>query len=344
MIILGVMNPYNIIINGQCLINNQFFVIYGSVVSFVIPLIIVIVMYALTVRRLKKQIKHCQTHFAQEQITNTVNLVAKPFLRRKAISQTLLNVSSQSLTIPRIELKRKRLQRQETSFDLSDGSSNNICLEKQDLQRQTTLQSFIHNEYTCPKNPFCELKCSCNHEKPVLRLNPSFKPRPTSLPIPIPPYQASLLSPKSIKHSQHRLLSSPSFATNRTKSSAVRNEQKAVKVLGVVFVIFVIAWFPFCFLNILRAVCKHCSINDNLLNSFVWLGYVSASINPIVYTIFNRNFRSKFLTLLKCQCLLSKNHQKQLSTYPSHSSLQTSRIYRTHDFLQNDIRRPNAFR
>ena len=82
MIVLGAINPYNIYIDGQCLINNQFFVTYGSVVSFVIPLIIVIIMYTLTVRRLKEQIRQCQTQLAQEQLARAASLVAKPFLRR----------------------------------------------------------------------------------------------------------------------------------------------------------------------------------------------------------------------------------------------------------------------
>ncbi|CAF1010639.1 unnamed protein product [Adineta ricciae] len=345
MIVLGALNPYNTIVNGQCLINNRIFVIYGSVVSFVIPLIIVIMMYALTVRRLKKQIKQCQTHFAQEQIANTINLVSKPFLQQKATSQTFLNASSQSLMIPAIEMKRRRLQTQETSFDISDDGSNNISIDQNRSafgKRNKTVHSFVDNDYTCPKNPFCELKCSCHQPKAILRANPSRKPRPTSLPVPILPHQSSLSSLQSVKRPHNRFLFISSLATNRTRSSAVRNEQKAVKVLGVVFVIFVIAWFPFCILNILRAVCKRCSINEHLLNGFVWLGYVSAAINPIVYTMFNRHFRSKFLALLKCQCLLSKRRREQLAQSQRHSSIQTSRIYRPNDFLQADMRRFHA--
>jgi 5-hydroxytryptamine receptor 2 len=360
MIVLGVINPYNIIINGQCLINNQFFVIYGSVVSFVIPLIIVIVMYALTVHRLKKQIKQCQSQFAQEQINNTANLVTKPFLRRQTASTNVLNTFSQSTPISATELRRKRFQRQQESFDLSEESLNNICLRK---NIKSPLANHFqsnklpaHAEYACPKNPFCQLNCTCNNQQSCLhccqKINPKVnirlsrlrKSRPISLQVSANPCQSSPLTVNSIKRPWNRLTLTPSLSSTPAKSSAVRNEQKAVKVLGVVFVIFVIAWFPFCILNLLQAVCKRCSIDGNILNGFVWLGYVSSSINPVVYTIFNRNFRLKFITLLKCQCLYQSSQQRQLSYYQSHSSLHGSRLKRTNGLVQNDIRRFNAHR
>jgi len=357
-IILGVINPYNIIINGQCLINNQFFVIYGSVISFVIPLIIVIVMYALTVYRLKKQIKQCQTQFAQEQITNTVNLITKPFLRRQTASTNTLHSSSQSKSITATELRRQKFQRQRTSLDLSDETLN-VCLQKEKTStfqlNDKSLKLSAHAEYSCPKNPFCKLKCTCKHQQEGenclhccqtinIRSNPFRKRRPISLPGSIISRQSSSIKMSPVKRHWHRLALIPSLSSARAKSSAVRNEQKAVKVLGVVFVIFVIAWFPFCILNLLQAVCKRCSINGNILNGFVWLGYVSSTINPLVYTIFNRNFRLKFIQLLKCQCLYATTRHRQLSYYQSHSSLHGPRVQRTNGLVKNDIQRFNEHR
>jgi len=364
MIVLGIINPYNIIINGQCLINNQFFVIYGSVVSFVIPLIIVIVMYTLTVYRLKKQIKQCQTQFAQEQITSTVNLITKPFLRRQTASTNTLNSSLQPKSITAIQLRRQHFQTKQTSIDLSEESLN-ACLQKEEkspstFQLNKSLKLSAHAEYSCPKNPFCKLKCTCNQQHEGenclhccqginqtinIRSNPFRKCRPISLPESITSHQSSSIKMNNpVKRQWHRLTLIPSLSSTRAKSSAVRNEQKAVKVLGVVFFIFVIAWFPFCILNLLQAICKRCSINGNILNGFVWLGYVSSTINPLVYTIFNQNFRLKFIQLLKCQCLYTTTRQRQLSYYQSHSSLHGSRIQRTNGLVKNDIRRFIAHR
>jgi hypothetical protein len=415
MIVLGAINPYNIIIDGHCVINNQFFVIYGSVVSFVIPLIIVIIMYTLTVRRLKEQIRQCQTQLAQEQLARAASLVAKPFLRRHvptrsaaaAAAAVANNSSAQSTPLSAAALRRMRLRRQQTSFEFSEESADNISLQQQkqqrqqhqqldqesqieekpiisrDLTRQTSTKLSPHTEYACPKNPFCQLKCTCNHQHqseekqrletgsesklhlnclkhirccktttetpPTDRYPPSPKPHPILLPASAAPNQSSTSSNRSTACStttknQRRLTITPSLAASRTKSSAVRNEQKAVKVLGVVFAIFVIAWFPFCIMNLLQGVCKRCSINPSILNGFVWLGYVSSTINPLVYTIFNRNFRLKFIDLLKCHCLYSTTRRRQVSYYQSHSSLHGSRLQRKNGLLQNDIRRFNNFR
>ena len=43
-------------------------------------------------------------------------------------------------------------------------------------------------------------------------------------------------------------------------------------------------------------------IPDRLVATCLWLGYVSSTINPLIYTVFNRTFKRVFIRLLKCQC------------------------------------------
>lgn len=83
----------------------------------------------------------------------------------------------------------------------------------------------------------------------------------------------------------------------------IRLEQKATKVLGVVFFTFVILWAPFFVLNLLPTVCGNCEENiDNWVFQFVtWLGYASSMVNPIFYTIFNKVFRQAFKKVLLCR-------------------------------------------
>ncbi|XP_026667478.1 D(2) dopamine receptor A [Ceratina calcarata] len=97
------------------------------------------------------------------------------------------------------------------------------------------------------------------------------------------------------------------FLAGRTKrrslaANAVATEQKASKVLGLVFFTFVLCWAPFFLLNIFFAACPECSVPAHVVNTCLWLGYVSSTINPVIYTIFNRTFRAAFIRLLKCQC------------------------------------------
>lgn len=83
----------------------------------------------------------------------------------------------------------------------------------------------------------------------------------------------------------------------------IRLEQKATKVLGVVFFTFVILWAPFFVLNLLPTVCGDCEskIDGWVFDLVTWLGYASSMVNPIFYTIFNKVFRQAFKKVLLCR-------------------------------------------
>lgn len=92
-------------------------------------------------------------------------------------------------------------------------------------------------------------------------------------------------------------------------ANAVATEQKATKVLGVVFFAFVFLWTPFFVLNIVFAACPNCNVPERVADACLWLGYVSSCVNPLIYTIFNGAFREAFWRLLKCDC--SKNEGRR---------------------------------
>ncbi|XP_015232153.1 PREDICTED: 5-hydroxytryptamine receptor 2B [Cyprinodon variegatus] len=80
------------------------------------------------------------------------------------------------------------------------------------------------------------------------------------------------------------------------------NEQRASKVLGIVFLLFVVMWCPFFITNITSALCSSCveKVISRLMEIFVWVGYVSSGINPLVYTLFNKTFREAFTRYITC--------------------------------------------
>jgi hypothetical protein len=85
-------------------------------------------------------------------------------------------------------------------------------------------------------------------------------------------------------------------------ANSVATEQKASKVLGLVFFTFVLCWAPFFILNIIFAACPDCDVPEHVVVVCLWLGYVSSTINPIIYTVFNKTFRAAFIRLLLCRC------------------------------------------
>lgn len=92
-------------------------------------------------------------------------------------------------------------------------------------------------------------------------------------------------------------------ALGRHSMQNLSNEQRASKVLGVVFLLFVVMWCPFFITNVTSVLCGTCDTRlvGRLLDVFVWVGYVSSGVNPLVYTLFNRTFRQAFARYITCR-------------------------------------------
>ncbi|KAL7853678.1 hypothetical protein AOLI_G00205220 [Acnodon oligacanthus] len=87
-------------------------------------------------------------------------------------------------------------------------------------------------------------------------------------------------------------------ALSKSRAAQMR-EKRFTFVLAVVMGVFVLCWFPFFFTYSLHAICREsCTIPDTLFNLFFWIGYCNSSVNPIIYTIFNRDFRKAFKKIM----------------------------------------------
>ncbi|XP_069488134.1 alpha-2C adrenergic receptor [Ambystoma mexicanum] len=92
------------------------------------------------------------------------------------------------------------------------------------------------------------------------------------------------------------------FSSRKKKRSSVSRrkvtqarEKRFTFVLAVVMGVFVVCWFPFFFSYSLYSVCREaCEIPETLFKFFFWIGYCNSSLNPVIYTIFNQDFRRAF--------------------------------------------------
>ena len=103
------------------------------------------------------------------------------------------------------------------------------------------------------------------------------------------------------------------------------NERKALRVLLIIFSIFVCMWSPFFFLNTLSAVVDERVVRNVLVDfestvyaALTWLGYSSSMFNPIVYTIFNKTFRAAFVNILACRVFCCSSSSSALDDWHKH--------------------------
>ncbi|RMZ94142.1 tyramine octopamine receptor, partial [Brachionus plicatilis] len=93
--------------------------------------------------------------------------------------------------------------------------------------------------------------------------------------------------------------SSGTTLKQRQKISLTR-ERRAARTLGIIMGAFSICWLPFFIVYLLQSF-DYFTNGYGLFEFLTWLGYVNSALNPIIYTIFNIDFRKSFERILfKC--------------------------------------------
>uniref|UniRef100_A0A7N4NQV5 Dopamine receptor D4 n=1 Tax=Sarcophilus harrisii TaxID=9305 RepID=A0A7N4NQV5_SARHA len=94
----------------------------------------------------------------------------------------------------------------------------------------------------------------------------------------------------------------PPAGPPRKRAKITGRERKAMRVLPVVVGAFLVCWTPFFVVHVTRALCPACPLPRGLVSVVTWLGYVNSALNPIIYTVFNTEFRSFFRRVLGLLC------------------------------------------
>lgn len=87
------------------------------------------------------------------------------------------------------------------------------------------------------------------------------------------------------------------FIEEKQKIS-LSKERRAARTLGIIMGVFVVCWLPFFLMYVIVPFCSSCCPSDKLINFITWLGYINSTLNPIIYTIFNLDYRRAFKKLL----------------------------------------------
>lgn len=106
----------------------------------------------------------------------------------------------------------------------------------------------------------------------------------------------------SIKSQNLPAISSPEDRRSNMSNGSNRNslrtsDHKAAFTLGVITGVFLGCWLPFFIINPINAY-DPTLVHPNLFVVSTWLGYVNSCLNPIIYSIFNTEFREAFKRIL----------------------------------------------
>lgn len=96
---------------------------------------------------------------------------------------------------------------------------------------------------------------------------------------------------------------------NGKGSSSKMSDHKAAVTLGIIVGVFLCCWLPFFIMNLVEAFCNCVPIV--VFSILTWLGYVNSCLNPIIYSIFNRDFRDAFRRILfpkSCKCIETRRN------------------------------------
>ncbi|XP_075235988.1 5-hydroxytryptamine receptor 2A [Lycorma delicatula] len=274
--ILGIKDSKNIMPEpNKCAINNRPFWVFGSLIAFYIPMVIMVLTYGLTVQLLRKQAR-----FVAEEDYNS----SDGFRHSGGAGSKLDRHQRSTLhrTSGRYTAAYNQQQQQQQQISLINGGRRGSGQSNPGNVKNKKRYYFLKKKGKSDRStqtPDSISRETRNYRLRSLRLHLSMTPSTINL---------RFLNSRNKRHGM--------------TANVVATEQKASKVLGLVFFTFVFCWTPFFLLNILFAACPECPVPDHVINLCLWLGYVSSTINPIIYTIFNKTFRTAFIRLLKCHC------------------------------------------
>ncbi|XP_036951561.1 alpha-2Db adrenergic receptor-like [Acanthopagrus latus] len=278
----------------ECLINNQtWYILSSCLVSFFAPGVIMILVY-------------CKIYRVAKQRASTVFVAKNVMERQPSQSETCFVGAARTCQIkgagccesqyeldsPRPAVRHSSSNIDSNSSGIRRGELDDIDLEEKSCEPDVKTSSSFSAALRFSRRAVGGVKTEEGKDGEGNRLKPP------------PPSCASISWASSDQCSHHLLLPSPvplrsrQMSLSKNKVAQMR-EKRFTFVLAVVMGVFVLCWFPFFFTYSLHAVCReNCTIPDSLFNLFFWIGYCNSCLNPIIYTVFNRDFRRAFKKIL----------------------------------------------
>ncbi|XP_067265615.1 5-hydroxytryptamine receptor 1F isoform X2 [Chanodichthys erythropterus] len=170
----------------------------------------------------------------------------------------------------------------------------------------TLILILYYKIYRAAKTLYQRREASCLKPEMNGQMLPKCSDREPTTPDTLSPPEKSVSEPSTEGDRVRIATKSPKSQSCRLRSvrrhriSSTR-EKKAATTLGLILGAFVICWLPFFIHEVIVNVCTSCARSLEMTNFLTWLGYLNSLINPLIYTIFNEDFKRAFQKLIKCK-------------------------------------------
>lgn len=295
---------YRINVKKQCLVSQDLgYQIFATSSTFYVPLLVIFVLYwkifQTARKRIRKRREMRDQNVQKSEKTNNNSRVSKSFLTKRrflrmkkcankkssaaeVLVSSIVMMEGQSTTTMDVveeqeEPQNNGMQQEETTAFTITKPRN----QTSSLQNNTYLPPVSNNVSPEKSSTATTNNGSASHQSHISDISR----------VEILAKEAASPCPASVD----KLIPSKK---DKKESLEAKRERKAAKTLAIITGAFVMCWLPFFILALVMPLCASCNINPYVMSFSLWLGYFNSTLNPVIYTIFNPEFRQAFKRIL----------------------------------------------
>uniref|UniRef100_A0AC34GYI5 G-protein coupled receptors family 1 profile domain-containing protein n=1 Tax=Panagrolaimus sp. ES5 TaxID=591445 RepID=A0AC34GYI5_9BILA len=237
--------------------------------------------------------------------------------RKKGDFSHQLSTTSEPETRPRyLTGSNKQMEkiREQLSLELAENGHNNSFKKSSanshsdsHLKRLDTSTVISNMGAKTMPNSFIGSESKSNSSNGKVHVNSKIHLHPNSVPVKKKSYGANMITKIMRRNPRKR--------AGCAYEKRLSLEIKAAKTVAIVTGCFICCWLGF---SILYGFSL--DSNEVVWSIAFWLGYLNSALNPVIYTVFNREFRTCFKRLLTCNHFLLSNQSTQQTMYNSYNS------------------------